>query len=178
LFKKRIKALLSVIDKRKGGKCVRRLLNNVITLAPLALLFSNLKKKNTHTQVVLFVLATDTPTQISAIKQALMQSPPCAALPTGGQRGQEQPLVRCAFASNEGVGEVGHISNKGTMGHLEVAQRNWADWFILSEVVGMVGVVVEGYMYMLFLRHQGGSKRCRQTGLMRICSSITTLQTH
>jgi len=41
---------------------------------------------------------------------------------------------RCAFASNEGVGTVGHISNKGTAGKASVSQRNWADWFLLSEV--------------------------------------------
>ena len=36
-----------------------------------------------------------------------------------------------------GVGSVGHISNKETVGATSVSQRMWADWFMLSEVLSL-----------------------------------------
>jgi hypothetical protein len=45
------------------------------------------------------VLATDTPELIESIAQHLSTSPVC-----------KHKL--CSFASNEGIGDVGHISNK------------------------------------------------------------------
>ena len=81
---------------------------------------------------VTFALATDTPGRLPEITHRILRSAACRGEQQQEQQQQQQHEqqqqqqgVRCAVATNDGIGTVGHVSSKATAGKTSVSQRIW-----------------------------------------------------